>query len=522
MKKLMFSLIFVISVVISLYYGVQKAGFHEDEYYTYYSTNRSLGLYQPDREWQERQTILDEFTVKRGEGFNYGLVKLVQSWDVHPPFYYFVFHTLCSFVPGLFTKWTGIITNLIAFAIAYLFLCLLMERLKVPLVVEILTLVFWGLNPQTVSCNILIRMYAWLGAAILACAYFHVKLLQEYDNNSLEIKDYVLKSLLPVMAVSYIGFLIQYFYIFFFVSVGIALTAWIVFVRKDIRNGAIYVGACALSLGLAVLTYPKCLSHMFGGYRGTGASGSLFDIANTGMRISFFVGLLNDFVFAGGLILLVFMIFLGILLRMTSRNPAKRKGELPRPEVIILTIGAIGYFLLTSKTALLVGSASNRYEMSIYGLLILLIFMDGFYVLSKMGNPVLVYMFSAVTIALLLKGHVYDKNVLFLYKEDNQKIAYAIENREQVAVVMFNPATPQNVWRLTDELLVYPKVFYMNEENLDKIEDARIISADRIILYAADDDLQQQAFDNLFDSCSGLSVMKPVATEDMWSTYEVN
>ena len=58
----------------------------EDEYYTYFSTNRSLGLYQPDREWQDKQTILDEFAVKEGEGFNYGLVKLVQSWDVHPPF----------------------------------------------------------------------------------------------------------------------------------------------------------------------------------------------------------------------------------------------------------------------------------------------------------------------------------------------------------------------------------------------------------------------------------------------------
>jgi len=89
-------------------------------------------LYQPDREWQDRQTILDEFVVKEGEGFNYGLVKLVQSWDVHPPFYYFVFHTICSFVPGVFTKWTGIITNLIAFVISMLVLYALMERLKVP------------------------------------------------------------------------------------------------------------------------------------------------------------------------------------------------------------------------------------------------------------------------------------------------------------------------------------------------------------------------------------------------------
>ena len=118
MKKISIYLIMFIALLVSIYYGAQKSGFHEDEYYTYFSTNRSLGLYQPDREWQDKQTILDELAVKEGEGFNYGLVKLVQSWDVHPPFYYFVFHTICSFVPGVFTKWTGIITNLIAFVIS--------------------------------------------------------------------------------------------------------------------------------------------------------------------------------------------------------------------------------------------------------------------------------------------------------------------------------------------------------------------------------------------------------------------
>ena len=521
MKKLIFSLIFVISVLISLFYGFQKAGFHEDEYYTYYSSNRSIGLYQPDRQWQDRQTILDEFAVKPGEGFNYGLVKLVQSWDVHPPLYYFIFHTLCSFVPGKFTKWPGLITNLIAFAIAYLFMCLLMERLKVPFTVEVLTLIFWGLGPQTVSCNMLIRMYAFLGAAVIACGYYHVRLIQDYDNNSLELKDFILKSLVPIMVVSYIGFLIQYFYIFFFFCTGVAVAVWLVFMRKDIKAGILYVAGCAISLGLAVLTYPASLHHMFGGYRGTGASGSFFDLANTGMRISFFVGLLNDFVFAGGLVLIFFMIFLGLILRLTGKKAGKTGQVLPRPEIVVLTTGAIGYFLLTAKTALLVGSASNRYEMPIYGLLILLIFLDGYYVLSDMGNMVLIYALCAVVMALLLKGHIYDRSILFLYPEDAKKISYATENADEIAVVMFNPATPQNVWRLTDELLCYPKVFYMDEENLERITDKEVVSADRIILYAADDDLQQKAFENLLLSSNGLTIMESVSKEDMWTTYEV-
>ncbi len=522
MKKYVFCAIFVISLALSIFYGTQKAGFHEDEYYTYYSSNRSIGLFQPDREWQDRQAILDEFAVKPGEGFNYKMVKLVQSWDVHPPFYYYLFHTFCSLVPGQFTKWPGLITNLLAFAVAFFLLCLLMERLKIPFVVEVMVLLFWGLNPQTVSCNMLIRMYACLCAALIACALFHVKLIQDFDNNSMEIKDFVLRSLLPIMVTSYIGFLIQYFYIFFFVSIGFLATVWIVFFKKDIRSGLIYVAGCAVSLLLAVATYPSAPRHMFGGYRGGDASGSLFDFANTWMRVSFFTGLFNDYVFAGGLLIIVVVIFMGLLLKITSKKrSSKAETGLPRPEVVILTLASIGYFLLTSKTALLVGSASNRYEMPVYPLLIMLILMDAYYVIEDMGNKVLLYALAAILAALILKGHINDRRVLFLYPEDTEKIEYATENSDEVAVVMFNPRTPQNVWRLTDELLAYPKVFYMDEENLDKITDPAVTGADKIILYAADNELQENAFENLFDSCAHLTSMTQVFTEDMWSVYEV-
>ena len=62
----------------------------------------------------------------------------------------------------------------------------------------------------------------------------------------------------------------------------------------------------------------------------------------------------------------------------------------------------------------------------------------------------------------------------------------------------------------------------MDEENLDKITDPAVTGADKIILYAADDELQEDAFENLFDSCKKLSTMSSVFTEDMWTTYEVN
>ena len=48
-----------------------------------------------------------------------------------------------------------------------------------------------------------------------------------------------------------------------------------------------------------------------------------------------------------------------------------------------------------------------------------------------------------------------------------------------------------------------------------------VAGADKIILYAADNDLQEKAFENLFESCKGLRSMESVFTEDMWTVYEV-
>jgi hypothetical protein len=541
MKKCGILLIFVLSIIVNIYFGFQKSGFHEDEYYTYYSSNRTAGLYQPDREWQDRQTILDEFVVRPGEGFNYGLVKLVQSWDVHPPLYYMIFHTICSLVPGVFTKWTGVITNLIAFVLAFWVMHLIMKRLKTPCWLEAIALLFYGVNPQTISSNMLIRMYAWLSLWVALCAYFHIRQIQDYSlygdkaNTGKRDMKSALRAyasyMLPVMVTSYLGFLTQYFYIFFFVSIGMAFTAWLIFWKKNVRYGLIYVASCAISLGLAVITYPASIHHMLGGYRGNEAAGSLFDIGNTIMRLSFFAGLLNDFVFAGLFILVLEAILIGLGIRIYQKKTIAFT-----PDLVILIIGTIGYFLITSKTALLVGAASNRYEMPCYGLIILItvILLQRIWRFedaqgkensdngpeSKIVPIIAGVLASVFVLVILVKGICIDNRVLFLYPEDTAKIQYAADNHDQVAVVMFNPATPHNIWRLTDELLQYDKVFYMDVENSNNIEDSKIVNASKIILYVADDDYQDKAITDLKEATRKTQIM-PLFTEDMWNSYEL-
>ena len=149
-----------------------------------------------------------------------------------------------------------------------------------------------------------------------------------------------------------------------------------------------------------------------------------------------------------------------------------------------------------------------------------------FEILDRDGNkPDVVLPVPIVTIVMLvflIKGHVTGNNVLFLYKEDVDKINYAQANSGEVAVVMFNPATPHNVWRLTDELLQYDRVFYMNEENLDPLTEQGVVNSDKIVLYVADDDYKNDAIGNLVNSCKNLDSIKEVDSEDMWTTCEIS
>ena len=544
-------LIFVLSLAVNLYFCVQKSGFHEDEYYTYYSSNRTMGLYQPDREWQDKQTILSEFTVVPGERFNYGLVKLVQSWDVHPPFYYYIFHTVCSFFTLEFTKWTGLITNLIAFVLAFLIFNRILQLMELPYYLRLTILALWGMNPQTVSSTIFIRMYAWLTVFILLCAWIHISMIMRISRESWTVNYYsnlisgkfdirvigklngprfAVFYLVPLMIISFLGFLTQYFYLFFFVPLGFIFVLWLIIWKDDFKKAVYYVISCVISIAAAVLAYPASLHHLFGGYRGTEAAGSFLDFGNTFMRIGFFAGLLNDFVFSGLLIVIapVIMIFAVIFFIKGSIHVKKRRLEDDNeghPEFNITALAVVAYFLLTSKAALLVGSASNRYEMPIYALAIMVVFILLDKYLVKLNEYLTMIVLPLIAITILLKGFILDGNVLFQYREDIEKVNYAAQNRDQVAVVMFNPATPHNVWRLTNEILEYPEVFYMDEENLqiitDEKLDEKLLSAEKIILYVADDDSQETAIDNLMLS-TRMTEKNHIANEDMWNTYEIS
>ena len=82
---------------------------------------RSQELHYVD-EWFSGEVYRNYITVQDSQRFRYDSVWYNQSQDRHPPLFYAVLHTVCSFFPNTFSKWFGFIPNLIYFAVTQIFL----------------------------------------------------------------------------------------------------------------------------------------------------------------------------------------------------------------------------------------------------------------------------------------------------------------------------------------------------------------------------------------------------------------
>ena len=202
---LILGMLLLVQLIAIFYFGSKKAGFHYDEYYSYYSSNVSIGLVPTDREWKPGSEIADEFRVLPGQRFQYGTVTRMQTYDVHPPFYYLLLHTVCSLFPGRFSKWSGIGLNIVLFVLSWSVLAKLTRRIvtgalrsaaapggkaqtcvtaadvpeRITRVMIFGVCLLYGFNPAVYSGVMLVRMYMLLALWILLVTWLHVKSLQE-------------------------------------------------------------------------------------------------------------------------------------------------------------------------------------------------------------------------------------------------------------------------------------------------------------------------------------------------------
>ncbi len=554
-----------LQIIVLFYYGSRKAGYHEDELYSYYSSNKTAGLFVNDREWTTGESFRNELVVLPGEQFRYGVVKQMQSWDVHPPFYYYLLHTVCSLTPGIFSKWQGISVNLLGFVISFILLAYAAyltavypismqpelsdsEKLtyrKRGYVLAGTVCGMWGFGAAVISGVMFIRMYQWLTVFVLLCLCIHLRALVRKK----ESWSFYLLLALTV----FLGFLTQYYYIIFHFFLGAGFCLYLL-KEKRWKSLAAYVGTCAAALGAALVYYPSALSHIFRGYRGTEAVGEFANASNTLERLQFFVGLFDKYMMGGSLAVWLLVLCLlavtkhflqkrvyGLVVRRTP-EAAKTDSQIRKEErvctlpVMLLLFTAAGYFFTVAKTALLLGETSNRYELPIYGVLVLLLVYSLYMVQKEMEqrNGQAVEGIAALLLVLMAVLNLTGNKVFFLYPEEAKVQEFVHQNETTPVIVLYNEASETHIWWLLDELSEYENIYLasisgegeiLTSENFLNGNDAE---SQKYIVYMADCENQGEELQRLLetefpegsDASTGISY-EEIARKNMWTIYEI-
>lgn len=491
----LFLLVWCIQMLTAVYFCCQKQGFHEDEYYTYYSTARTYGLTIEDGAWMERDTWFNEFVVLEGQGFQYGLVKQVQSWDVHPPVYYWLFHTVCSFFPGQFSKWFGLGINLAAFGLSlFLLRCISLKVTGYNEKLALFVCLFYGFTPAAMSSVVFIRMYALLTVFVYLCAILHVNAVEKGPAGKLSFG----KFLLPLMAVTYLGFLTQYYYFIFLFFMAFAFCIYLLWRDRNLWNCIRYGVSLAAAFVFAYLTYPSCLGQMFRGQRGAQATSNFFDFSNTWMRLSFFWKLLDEYVFGKTLLLLIVLAIVGVAFtgfKVWKGNAAYG----------LLLFAATGYFLAVSKTALLLGNTSVRYQTPIYGMVVLLFFGAVWGGWKDRGKRLL----AAAAVLYVLTGvfGLFSGRVVFLYPEAAERVAFAKEKAaENVPVVcLYDAGQSWCVWECADEFFEYDRIYFASQNDAEPISDAVVADSGELVVYLSNTADGQEQLERILNSNPNLT-----------------
>ena len=375
---LLLILILLAQAGMMVHFGLQKQGFHEDEMATFELANLPGGfLHLRDgflNSWQPGDFFAYPLTVDAERAFDYSIPYHNQEVDVHPPLYYYVIHTASSLVPGTFSKWVGIVPNILLCMLAAALLFRISRKISGSRALGLITAAAWALSVGAMTTAVFIRMYALLTVCCLLLVLVHLRAYQEAgDTGRLRWP-----TLLTLLACTAFGILTQYYFLVFcFFLCG----CFFLYLAASRRWGALlrYAAAEVGAIAVSVAYFPSMLYHIFSGYRGEQAmenalsgDGYLSHVRTVASIIS--RGLFNGWIFELLLILALLLLIrcVGRLCRPSGSGGGAeafldwRREGLP---LAALGLTACGYILVIARVA---PYQVDRYYLCVYPLIVLL------------------------------------------------------------------------------------------------------------------------------------------------------
>lgn len=256
--------IILVNAVCVVYYFAQKQDFHVDEMFSFGPANSRTGpflfegvdAYFNDYKHSAYDNIHtgkdfhDYIAVSNEHTFDYENVLNNVQKDVHPPLYFLVLHTICSFFPDVFSKWLGLPINLLALIITLLFVYKISQKVFKDSKISYLSVIFFGFSLVTLSIAVYIRSYMLQMCLSSWLFWENLKLLEK---NKFDGKIFV-----SIFVAALLGYLTHYYLLVntFFLS---AVTCFILLKNKNFKLLWQYVLLMFASVISFFVVYPLAI-----------------------------------------------------------------------------------------------------------------------------------------------------------------------------------------------------------------------------------------------------------------------
>lgn len=475
-EKTIIVIILIIQTIIFVIAGINKSYIHMDEAYSLGLANYNKVEIQQNEDfyntWHNKEYYEDYLSVNDNEKNNFLPVYENQKNDVHPPLYYLFLRIAMQFNIGSFSKWPGIILNIIIYLFITIFMYLILRKLfaksENSQIKSAFLALISSLTLASINNAIYIRMYALSSLNILITTYLHLKLAEKKGNNY--------KLLVAIGISALVGSLTHYYYLFY------SAMLFIMFVikylkEKEYKELAKYIITMIIAGILSLIIFPYSIKHMFFGYRGKGAINSLLNISEFFIKICQYILIINVYAFNNILFILVVFILGIIIYKKIKKIKLIEKNKY----IKYILYPTIFYFLLVAMSAPWI---ELRYMMPICSIIFilimyLLIMLLKNIVKEKTLNIIVILIALLMFIMPFISNQIIDISVgkKFKYEQENaysskQEIVEKLKSESNIPINIFSKFTDASI----DDTLLFiknfriePEVLYSNKHKITEM-----------------------------------------------------
>lgn len=460
MKKENIALIVILAIqlIVYIFMGVQKSYIHMDEAY-------SIGLTNYDKveitdnenfygNWHNSAYYEDYLSISQEEVKDLKPVYENQKNDVHPPFYYLLLRIAYSFHLNEFSKWPGIILNIIIFICSNILIYKILTKIIKNKKIALLMCLVSGLVISSLESVTYIRMYALNSFILLAIAYLHIL---NYKKEELDIKNLILIGTATLIAS------LTHYYNIIYIGIIYLIYAIIYLKNKQYKNLRKYTLTMVIAAICSLAIFPYSIKHIFMGYRGQGVLETFKEPSKMISNLANYITILNEKVFNGTLWLIAIFLVGVCIFKLVKNKQITIKVQ--NEKLLLIIIPAIIYFLFVAVSS---PYTEIRYIIPVCNFIFIFVIYELYEVINKIlkeerNSDILISIILILILVMPLKTNAKIDN---LYLQRKEIVSQVTEKYEKIPTIyLFNSS--QN--RFLDDIYMFTKI---NESYILEVKDA--------------------------------------------------